>query len=36
MALIRQRGNAAQKSAENHGTCGKKDTTSVPQRGTSI
>jgi hypothetical protein len=36
MALVRRRGGTAQKSAENHGTCGKKDTGSVPQRRKSI
>jgi hypothetical protein len=36
VALVRRHGGTAQKSAENHGTCGKKDTTSVPQRRKSI
>jgi len=36
VALVRRRGDAAQKSAENHGICGKKDTARVPQRGTGI
>jgi hypothetical protein len=36
VALVRRRGDAAQKSAENHGICGKKDTASVPQRRKSI
>jgi hypothetical protein len=36
VALVRRRGDAAQKSAENHRICGKKDTAGVPQRGTGI
>jgi hypothetical protein len=36
VALVRRRGDAAQKSAENHGICGKKDTARVPQRDTGI
>jgi hypothetical protein len=36
VALVRRRGDAAQKSAEYHGICGKKDTAGVPQRGTGI
>jgi hypothetical protein len=36
VALVRRRGGTAQKSAENHGICGKKDTACVPQRGTGI
>jgi hypothetical protein len=36
VALVRRRGGTAQKSAENHGICGKKDTGGVPQRGTGI
>jgi hypothetical protein len=36
VALVRRRGDAAQKSAESRGICGKKDTAGVPQRGTGI
>jgi hypothetical protein len=36
MALIRRLGGTAQKSAQNRKICGKKDTASIPHRGTSI
>jgi hypothetical protein len=36
VALIRRGAAIAQNSAGNRGFCGKKDTTGVPQRGTSI
>jgi hypothetical protein len=36
VAPVRRRRGTAQKSAENHGICGKKDTASVPQRRKSI
>jgi len=36
VALVRRRGGTAQKSAENHRICSKKDTAGVPQRGTGI
>jgi hypothetical protein len=36
VALVRRRGGTAQKSAENHRICGKKDTAGVPQRGMGI